>query len=113
MTGIKVLGAMLAFVLFVYILGFLATGGDLAIYRFWAPKQEAARREVFVQTQSYVQGKIGNIARMRVEYESAGADDQAHKQALRTMILTEASQISPDQLPPDQRAFVASLKGAF
>jgi amino acid transporter len=49
---------VLVLMIVVYGLGFLATGGDLAIYRFWAPKYANAQRQVFVNTQSYVQGKI-------------------------------------------------------
>ena len=102
-----VLAALLA--LFVmYGLGFLATGGDLAMYRFWAPKQADAQREVFEHTQSYIEGKRGNIARMRLEYENA---DPAHKAALRTMILSEADSVDISKLPPTQQAFISSLRG--
>lgn len=91
-----------------YGFGFLATGGDLAIYRFWAPKQENAKRVVFENTQSYVQGKVEYLSRLRLQYQSA---DPASTQraALRTMILTEASTVDRGKLPPDIQGFLSSL----
>jgi len=106
----RIASLVLLALLVIYALGFLATGGDLMIYRYWAPKQAAAQREVFENSSSYVQGKISYLALMRLQWETA---DPAHKAALRTMILTEASSINPALLPTDQQAFINQLKGAF
>jgi hypothetical protein len=92
----------------VYGLGFVATGGDLAIYRFWAPKRANAERTVFENTQSYVQGKIEFLNQLRLNYESA---DGRQKEALRRTILTEAATIDKEKLPPDLQAFVNGLGG--
>jgi hypothetical protein len=104
--------ALLMLMLAFYGIGFLATGGDLAIYRFWAPKQENARRVVFEQTQSYVEGKIGSLSQERLAYESAVAGS-AQQKSLRTMIITEASTIDNYKLPADLRSFIVGLKGGF
>lgn len=106
----RVAALVLLVLLAMYALGFLATGGDLMIYRYWAPKQAAAQREVFENSSSYVQGKIGYISLMKLQWETA---DPAHKAALRTMILTEASSVKPEFLPADQQAFINQLKGQF
>lgn len=108
----RVMLALLVVVISIYGIGFVATGGDLAIYRFWAPKQENARRVVFENTQSYVQGKIGSLSQDRLAYESADAGS-AQQRALRTMILSEAAQIDNSKLPADLRAFVSGLKGGL
>lgn len=102
--------ALLLVMVVMYGAGFLATGGDLAIYRFWAPKQENARREVFVQTQSYVQGKIAYLTELELAYEQA---DGPQKASIRTTILREASQIDSHNLPADLNGFISTLKGAF
>jgi hypothetical protein len=99
--------AIIALVL-IYGLGFLATGGDLAIYKFWAPKQANAQRQVFENTQSYVQGKTEYLTRLRFEYQAS--TDDSRKAALRTLILTEAAQVDNDKLPPDLQAFISRLK---
>ncbi len=90
---------------------FLATGGDLAIYRFWAPKQENAKREVFENTQSYVQGKTEYLSRLRYQYQTLPEGSQ--KAALRTLILSEASTVDNNKLPADLQLFIQQLKGAI
>ena len=105
--GLKAFGVALLVLVAIYILGFFATGGELAIYRFWAPKIEDARREVFEQTQSYVQGKNTYIARLRLQYEMA---DGSKKSALRGLVLSEAATIDNNKLTPANRAFVNSLQ---
>jgi hypothetical protein len=103
----RVTGVIVLVMVAMFALGFIATGGDLLTYKFWAPKQENARRQVFEQTQSYVQGKVEYITRLRYQY--AGADG-AQKSALRTLILDEASTIDNSKLPPDLQAFIDTLK---
>lgn len=93
-----------------YGIGFLATGGDLAIYRFWAPKQENAKRVVFENTQSYVQGKQEYLSRLRYQYQQA---EGPQKDSLRTLILDEASTVDTSKLSADLQAFVRRLQGAL
>lgn len=100
---------LLAVIVVMYGIGFLVTGGDLAMYRFWAPKQENARRVVFGNTQSYVQGKIDYLSRLKFQYQSADGDQ---KEALRGLILSEASNVDETKLPASLQAFIASLGGA-
>ncbi len=105
--GKIVIGSFLA-LLVVYALGFLVTGGDLAIYKFWAPKQENARRQVFENTQSYVQGKIQNLSQECFAYHSAAG---IQKQALAGEIRNEAETIDISKLPADERICVAEARG--
>ena|ERR1700722_9674690 len=109
MFGLKLTGAVLGFIVVCYTLGFLITGGNLAMYRFWAPKQAAAQRQVFEQTQSYVEGKIAHLALLQTQYELA--TDFNEKMILRTYILSEASTVEEDNLPPRTVAFLNSLRG--
>ncbi len=107
----RVFLVLLVVVGMMYGLGFLMTGGDLAIYRFWAPKQENAKREVFENTQSYVQGKTEYIGRLRYQYLAA-EPNSAQQASLRMLILSEASTIDNDKLPYSLKAFVQQLGGA-
>lgn len=91
----------------IYGAGFLATGGDLAIYRFWAPKKANAGREVFENTQGYVQGKVEYLTRLRFQYNSA---EGSQKQALRQLILDEASTVNNNKLPYELQSFIEGLK---
>jgi hypothetical protein len=107
----RILVLTLVALAFVYLVGFLTTGGDLAIYRFWAPKQENAKRVVFENTQSYVQGKTQYISKLRYQYQSAAPG--AQKDALKTLILDEASTVDNSKLPLDLQGFIQQLKGSL
>ena len=87
---------------------FVASGVGLANYKFWAPKQENARREVFVNTNGYIQGKTDYLSRLRFEYQTA---DEGHRAALKSLILSEAANVDNDKLPADLHEFINSLKG--
>lgn len=93
-----------------FVLSFIATGGDLALYKFWAPKQENAKRQVFENTQSYVQGKTEYIGRLRYQYLAA-EPNSAQQASLRMLILSEAQTVDMDKLPYSLKAFVQQLGG--
>lgn len=99
--------AVVVLLILFYGIGFLATGGDLAIYRFWAPKRANAERQVFEQTQSYVQGKTEYLTRLRFQYQNATGQQ---KEALRQLILSEASTVDNNKLPVDLQGFIDHLK---
>ena len=103
----RTIPVILLFLVLSYGLGFLATGGDLAIYRFWAPKQEAARREVFEQTKAYRQGMVQELQNMQFQYVQA---DPAGKAALASIILHRAADFPEDAMTPDLRSFIDELK---
>jgi hypothetical protein len=103
---------LLALTLVCYGLGFVATGGDLAIYRFWAPKMENAKREVFENTQSYVQGKTEYLSRLRFQYQNA-QPGSAQQASLRSLIISEAALVDNAKLPGDLQAFVNQMKGTL
>ena len=104
----KGIAGVLFAVLFMYILVFFMTGGSLGIYRVWAPLLREAQREVFMESQSYITGKVTYLTRLRVAYEEVEYGTP-RKRALRTQILTEAAEVNADNLPPDLRLFIAGL----
>jgi hypothetical protein len=95
-----------------YIIAFVVTGGDLFIYRFWQPKVENAKRQVFENTQSYVQGKTEYISKLRFQYKTV-EQGSAQQTALRELILSEASTVDNDKLPMDIQSFISSLKAGI
>ncbi len=103
----RAIPATLVLLLLSYGLGFLVTGGDLAIYKFWAPKQEQVRREVFEQTKSYRQGMIQELQNMQFDYVKAAPEHQA---ALASIILHRAADVPADALTHDLNAFIQKLK---
>lgn len=91
-----------------FAVAFFSAGSDFAIYKFWAPKRANVEREVFTNTNSYIQGKTDNLSRLRFEFQSTKDDGQ--KAALRTLILSEASNVDTTKLPADLQGFIAGLK---
>ena len=70
--------------------------------------QENARREVFEQTQSYVEGKRQELTKYRLEYMEA--KDEQEKHALKVTILQSFANFDVTKLPPDLQTFLESLK---
>jgi hypothetical protein len=89
-------------------LSWVFTGNDFFLYKYWAPKQENVRRQVFENTQSYVQGKIQNLEQQCFAYQSA---DGAQKKALAGEIRNEASTIDLGKLPTDEQSCVSEARG--
>ena len=95
-------GGVLALLLIVS----LISGGSLMYFKFWAPQWRDAQREVFTESQSYVQGKISHITRLRLSYEGAEGDQ---REALRRTILIEAATVDSEDLPEELQTFITSL----
>ena len=76
-------------------------------YKFFGTQREAARHDIFKESQAYQDGKVQTLARYRLQYETA---DPRHRKAMRTLILTEASTADMDTLPADLVAFITRLK---
>ena len=110
MTPISILktaGAVVIAGLVLYGGIFLIAGGSLGIYRFWAPEFRDAQREVFEESQSYVQGKISHLTRLRVAYVAAEGE---RREALKGQILVEAGTVDTERLPTELRMFVYELE---
>lgn len=71
-------------------------------YRFWAPKMQEARREVFVNTPSYVLGKNQFLTRLHYEWETG---DPEHRASVCATARNEAATIDPEHLMPELRAW--------
>lgn len=88
-------------------LGWIFTGNNLLMDKFFAPKQEQVRREVFEQTKSYNQGMVQELQNMQFEYIKATPEQQ---KALRSIILHRAADYPADKLPADLYSFIEELK---
>jgi len=74
---------------------------------FWGVKQQNAQRQVFVQTQSYVQGKIQNLEQECFAYRKA---DGSQKSAFAGEIRNEASTIDLGKLPMDEQSCIQEAR---
>lgn len=89
-------------------LSWVFTGNDFFLYKYFAPKEESVRRQVFEQSKAYNQGMVQELQNMQFEY--LRTTDQKSKDAMASIILHRAADYDQDQLPPDLRSFIQSLK---
>lgn len=89
-------------------LTWIFTGNDFFLYKYFAPKQENVRRQVFENTQSYTQGKIQNIDKECFDFHAA---EGAQKKAFAAEIRNEATTIDLGKLPADEQACIAEARG--
>ncbi len=82
-------------------------GNDFFLYKVFAPKYEATRRQVFEQSKAYNQGMIQELQNMQFQYAQA---DSAHKDALASIILHRAADYDENRLPSDLRDFIQRLR---
>lgn len=103
----KVVGGILAAIIFVLALMWVFQGNDFFLYKTFAPKYEQTRRETFEQSKAYRQGMIQELQNMQFEYAKADADAKA---ALRKVILQRAADFPEEDMPSDLRNFIRDLK---
>ena len=89
-------------------LTWVAQGNDFFLYKFWAPKMENVRREVFENTKSYNEGMKQELQNMEFEYERTA--DLNAKEAMASVILHRVSEFDETKLPADLRAFISDLR---
>lgn len=78
--------------------------GGLEWDKFFMPKRENVRREAFKNTQSYVQGKIQELVKYRLEY--VRAKDNAEKIAIVSTIRLSFADFDKNKLPIELQNFL-------
>lgn len=105
---LKIMVAVLVpFAVVVCGISWIVQGNDFFLYKVFAPRQEAVRREVFENTKSFKQGMVQELQNMQLEYIKADAE---HKTALASIILQRSADFPEDQMPVDLRIFIHDLK---
>ena len=97
-----VLGIVVFFALIVLVNEF-----EIAGIKFWGVRKENARREVFEQTQSYVEGKRQELIKYHHEWVNASPQDQI---AIEFTIRESFSQFNEDKYLIDQPQLYSFLK---
>lgn len=89
-------------------LAFVAELGGLRWSRFFGPRKEAVRREVFRATRSYNESKTQDLARYRLQYLQADAGGKA---ALASTIRIMFADYNADLLPRELAVFLFDVRG--
>ena len=83
---------------------------EIAGLKFWGVRKENVRREIFEQTQSYVEGKRQDLIKYHHEWVNASDED---KIAIEFTIRQQFSQFSEDKYlvdQPDLYNFLRTIK---
>jgi hypothetical protein len=105
----KLAGMAAGILMAIFIVAFLATGMDFAIFKFWAPKMENVKREVFEGTKSYQEGMAQELVGYYTAYAQA---DSATKNAIKGVVLHKLANYPPeayDRLPDYLKLWVSQL----
>jgi hypothetical protein len=94
---------VIAFIVVIFAIG----GISLTYKSYFDPKLEEVRRNTFLETPSYINGKIEDLVSLKRQYETE--KDPAFKKALKEEIIHVSSTISNDKLPPNLQNFLKTL----
>lgn len=83
--------------------------GGYHLYAYLAPKYEATRRDVMLESRAYSEGQTREIYRLKLQYQQAKTDDE--RDTIRAMALHEASAFDRSRLPLDLQSFISTLGG--
>lgn len=82
-------------------------GSEFFLYKTFASRQEAVRRQVFEESKAYNEGMAQEVRNMQFEYAKADAE---HQKALASVILHQTAGYDISKLPPDLKFFVEGLR---
>ena len=105
----QIIGLALLTLIVVLGLGWIAEGNDFFLYKAFAPKYEAVRRQTFEQTKSYNQGMVQQLQKMQLEYISHTGDTNVQS-AMASVILQQAADYPEASMPDSLRTFIRQLK---
>jgi hypothetical protein len=98
-----IMGICIAFIAF----GWLVQGNNFFMYKFFAPKQEQVRREVYEQTYSYKQGSVQRLNSLCMQINAA---DDTGKDMLYQVVNQEFASWNSDDVPDYLRSCLATAR---
>jgi hypothetical protein len=63
-SGTKVVFGIIGFILLMFFLDWVVAGNNFFMYKYFAPKQAEAERQVYKHTNTYVQGNVQRLAEL-------------------------------------------------
>jgi len=107
LTGLmKTLFLALGLVVLVEGVQFAVQGSDYFLYRVFAPRQEAVRRQTFEQSKSYNDGMAQELWDMERDYARA---DVAGKASIASIVTHRVAGYDVERLPTGLRRFVSQM----
>jgi len=105
-VGLTVTSVIVGLLLLVFLIGLY----ELGWMKFFEPKKENIRREIFEETQSYVHGKIQDLAKYYEEYNKT--DSQKDKESIRQLIIMRFAEFDETKIKSVKlRNFLTNMRG--
>lgn len=104
----KIIGISLLSIVAIFALAWIVQGNNFFMYKYFAPKYEDARREVFENTQSYVEGKKQDLIKYRLEYMKS--KDPVEKSAIKMTIVQAFANFDENKLDGELKDFLHKMK---
>lgn len=105
MKYLKLVGALLGALIIFFLIGLYGLGW----MKFFEPKKENIRREIFEQTQSYIHGKIQDLAKYKDEYDKA---DNNERETIRQVIILRFAEFDESKIrSTGLRNFLTNMRG--
>jgi len=102
LTGLAIFVGLIAVLFILELVG-------LGFFKFFEPKREDIRREIFENTKSYVHGKIQELAKYKHEYDAADAEG---KQAIEALIRSQFAEFDEQKIDAlSLRTFLTRIRG--
>ena len=106
----KIVGLSILGLVVLIALTFLSGAVDLGYKKVFKPANENVDREVFENTQSYVHGKIQDLAKYKREYDAT--DDAIERKAIESLINQQFAQFDKKKIVDDDlRDFLIKTRG--
>lgn len=86
----------------------IAQGNEFFLYRYFAPKREAVKREVFEQSKEYQHGTIQELDKMRLEHVKSNSSTV--KTVIENRALRMVAEFDKLNLPEDLRMWIYSIE---
>jgi hypothetical protein len=87
-------------------IAFVAQGSDFFLYKTFAPKYEAARRQTFEESKAFNEGMSQELFQYQRDYQLASP---AQREGLRQIILHRFADFDRAKLKPTQQDFLNQL----
>ena len=99
-------GVFVGFLALIFILELFRLG----MFKFFAPKKENIRREVFENTKSYTHGLVQDLSKYWNEYRKAESQDD--KNAIKGIVRVRFAEFDIDKLnSPQLKQFLINMRG--
>lgn len=103
----KFFGAFLGVIFLGVLISWATMGNNFFLYKYFAPKTEQVRYDVFKQSQAYNDGMANQLEKYQAEWITSTPDQ---KLALKAIILEQFGSYNSNALPPTAYSFLQTVR---